>query len=227
MSSILYMLAFVVAIISIFLSINVNSKFKKFSKEPNYRGITGAEVAERMLRQAGIYDVAVQQTGGRLSDHYDPRDKTINLSKDVYEKATIASVAVAAHECGHAIQHHESYAPLSFRTALFPVANIGSRFGIWIFIIGMFLAEFGAGTILIDVGIAGFALGTAFHFITLPVEFNASKRALVTLRDTNILTESEMPGARKVLAAAALTYVAAAAAAIIQLLRLIAIRNND
>ena len=224
MSEFLYFLGVILALISIVISFNVKSKFKKWSKQPNSRGITGCEIAATMLRLAGINDVEIAPVAGSLTDHYDTRTKTVNLSEDVYDKASIAAVAVAAHECGHAIQHYESYAPLSFRHTLFPVANIGSKAGFWIFVLGLF---FGGIPFLLDLGIALFAFAVLFHFVTLPVEFNASKRALTVLRDSNVLTESEMPGAKSVLSAAAMTYVAAAASAIIQLLRLVAIRNDD
>ena len=230
MSDILYFAGIVVAILSIFISMSVKSKFSKWSKEPNRRRITGREVAERMLHNAGIYDVSVVPAHGVLTDHYNPKNKTVNLSEDVYDKASIASVAVAAHECGHAIQHHNAYAPLVARHKLVPIANIGSRAAIWLFMIGMaliYITESTSMAWMIDLGIIAYSCAVLFHIITLPVEFNASKRALVTLRESNILMEDEMGGARKVLSAAALTYVAAAAAAAIQLLRMIAIRNRD
>jgi Zn-dependent membrane protease YugP len=227
-STILYFIGVLVALISIVISANVNSKFNKWSKSENRRRITGCEVAERMLRLAGINDVSVCHVRGNLTDHYDPRRKTVNLSDGVYGKATIAAVAVAAHECGHAIQHNKGYVPLSLRSMLVPVANFGSNFGAIIFMAGLLFAYFGAQTLfLLDIGIALFAFAVLFHIITLPVEFNASRRALTALRESNLLSDDEIPGARKVLSAAALTYVAAAASAAIQLLRLIAIRNRD
>jgi Zn-dependent membrane protease YugP len=229
-SDILYFIGVVVAIVSIIISLNVKSRFKKWSKVPNRRGITGKEVAERMLRSAGIYDVSILSTRGDLTDHYNPKDKTINLSEGVYDKASIAAVAVAAHECGHAIQHHNAYAPLVLRHKLVPIANIGSRAAIWLFIIGLSIVSITESTgmmWIVDLGILAFAFAVLFHLVTLPVEFNASKRALVTLRESNILMEEEMGGARKVLSTAAMTYVAAAASAAIQLLRMIAVRNRD
>ena len=223
MSDVLYFAGIIVAIISIIISTNVKGRFNKWSKHKNARRISGKEVAERMLHNAGIYDVSVVQTPGTLTDHYDPRNKTVNLSDGVYDKATIASVAVAAHECGHAIQHKEGYAPLEFRNKLVPVANFGSKAGVWLFILGLVFSSMW----LVDLGIVFFATCTLFAFITLPVEFNASSRALNVLRGSEILMESEMGGARSVLSAAAMTYVASAAASIIQLLRLITIRRND
>jgi Zn-dependent membrane protease YugP len=229
-SYILYLIGILVAVISIFISLRVKGQFRKWSKNDNKRRITGREVAERMLRNAGIHDVAVVSTGGILTDHYDPKDKTINLSDGVYNQSTIAAVAVAAHECGHAIQHHEAYSPLVLRHKMVPVANIGSRASIWLFAIGMlltYITKSSAMIWLIDLAIVAYSFAVIFHLITLPVEFNASKRALTTLRDANILMEDEMGGARKVLSAAAMTYVAATASAAIQLLRMIAIRNRD
>lgn len=230
-STLLYFAGILVAIISIVLSINVNAKFKKWSKVQNMRSCTGKEVAERMLHNAGIYDVSIELSQGRgLSDHYDPKAKSIRLSENVYQGTSIAAAAVAAHECGHAIQHANAYSPLSVRSALLPVANIGSRAGYWLFFIGIafvYIFETTAMLWLVDLGIVLFAACVAFHFITLPIEFNASSRALSTLLNTGILAESEIGGAKQVLSAAAMTYVAAAAAAIIQLLRLIAVRNND
>jgi Zn-dependent membrane protease YugP len=229
-SDILYFVGFLVTIISVFISLSVKSRFNKWSKEPNSRRITGREVAERMLRNAGIYDVSVHQVKGSLTDHYDPRNKTVNLSARVCDEASIAAVAVAAHECGHAIQHHNAYAPLVLRHKFVPIANIGSRAAIWLFVIGMIMMYVTEGTEMmwvIDLGIIAYSAVVLFHFITLPVEFNASKRALVTLRESNILMEEEMGGARKVLSAAAMTYVASAAAAAIPLLRMITVRNRD
>jgi Zn-dependent membrane protease YugP len=229
-SDILYFVGILVAIISIVISFNVKGRFNKWAKVPNRRRITGREVAERMLHAAGIYDVGINQTHGVLTDHYDPRNKTVNLSEAVYNEASISAVAVAAHECGHAIQHHEAYAPLTLRHKLVPIANIGSRAAIWLFMIGLFMVYLTESTgmmWIVDIGIICYATAVIFHLVTLPVEFNASLRALTTLRNSDILMDDEMPGARKVLSAAALTYVAAAAAAAIQLLRMIAIRKRD
>lgn len=229
-SDFLYVLGIIVAIVSIIVSLSVKSRFNKWSKDNNYRGITGREVAERMLANAGIHDVSVQATKGMLTDHYDPRSKTVNLSEGVYDKATIAAVAVAAHECGHAIQHNEAYAPLTFRTAFAPIASIGSQAAVPLFMLGFLITMLFESTAmmwLIDIAIIGYALAVVFHFVTLPVEFNASRRALTALQESNILMDNEIGGAKSVLSAAAMTYVAAAAAAAIQLLRMIAIRNND
>ena len=183
-------------------------------------------MAETILRNKGIYDVKVDRVRGSLTDHYDPRTKTVRLSDTVYNSTSVAALGVAAHECGHVIQHHENYAPLNIRSALVPVANIGSKAGIPIIIIGMLLSYNYA---LIQVGIWVFALSVLFQIVTLPVEFNASSRALVCLEEYGIVTNEENQMSRKVLQAAALTYVAAAAAAILQLLRLIMLfgRRSD
>lgn len=224
----LYGLAIIMLIVSLVLSANVNDKFKKWSEHPNSLGLTGADVAQRMLHQNGIYDVkVVTSEDDKLSDHYDPKKKTVCLSADVYHRASIASVAVAAHECGHAIQHNTGYAPLSIRSALVPVANFGSIAGVWICIIGAILGSvFWPALWLIDIGILFFAFAVIFHLITLPVEYNASNRALATLEGSGMLTSDETAGAKEVLSAAALTYVAAALSAVIQLLRFIGIRRN-
>lgn len=180
--------------------------------------MTGAQAAERILQSQGIYDVAIQRVSGKLTDHYDPRNKTLNLSDAVYASTSVAAVGVAAHECGHAIQHARGYAPLSFRSALVPVANIGSQLS-WLFIIlGIF---FGGSHTLIMVGILMFSAAVLFQLVTLPVEFNASGRALKLLSETGILQKDEVSDTRKVLSAAALTYVAAATTAVLQLLRLL------
>ena len=227
MSDMLYFTAIIIAIVSLVLSFNVRRRFKKWSK-PNCKNVTGREMAELMLQRAGIYDVAVSHTPGILTDHYNPSTKTVCLSDGVYDKATVAAVAVAAHECGHAIQHHEEYGPLAFRHKLAPLANIGSNAGIWIFIIGVAFVYGGVhADFILNIGIALFALATLFHIVTLPVEFNASNRALKYLNESLVLVGSEVKGGRTVLSSAALTYVAAAASSIITLLRLIAIKNRD
>lgn len=181
-------------------------------------GMTGAQAAERILRSAGIYDVTIRHVSGRLTDHYDPRNKTLNLSDSVYDSSSVAAVGVAAHECGHAIQHQKDYAPLTIRAALVPVANFGSTLAWPLIIIGLF---FGAGSFLVNLGIIFFSAAVLFQLVTLPVEFNASARAVRILDDTGILGQQELGYTKKVLGAAALTYVASAAAAILQLLRLI------
>ena len=222
-----YMLIVISALISLFAQFLVNSRFSKYSRVRSRSGMTGAQAAERILQSQGIYDVAIQRVSGKLTDHYDPRNKTLNLSDAVYASTSVAAVGVAAHECGHAIQHARGYAPLSFRSALVPVANIGSQLS-WLFIIlGIF---FGGSHTLIMIGILMFSAAVLFQLVTLPVEVNASRRALKILGNTGILNSEELPMTRKVLKAAALTYVASAAAAILQLLRLVILfggRNRD
>lgn len=213
-----YMLIIISALISLFAQFLVNSRFSKYSRVRSRSGMTGAQAAERILQSQGIYDVAIQRVSGKLTDHYDPRNKTLNLSDAVYASTSVAAVGVAAHECGHAIQHARGYAPLSFRNALVPVANIGSQLS-WLFIIlGIF---FGGSHTLIMIGILMFSAAVLFQLVTLPVEFNASGRALKLLSETGILQKDEVSDTRKVLSAAALTYVAAAATAVLQLLRLL------
>ena len=213
-----YMLIIISALISLFAQFLVNSRFSKYSRVRSRSGMTGAQAAERILQSQGIYDVAIQRVSGKLTDHYDPRNKTLNLSDAVYASTSVAAVGVAAHECGHAIQHARGYVPLSFRSALVPVANIGSQLS-WLFIIlGIF---FGGSHTLIMIGILMFSAAVLFQLVTLPVEFNASGRALKLLSETGILQKDEVSDTRKVLSAAALTYVAAAATAVLQLLRLL------
>ena len=213
-----YMLIVISALISLFAQFLVNSRFSKYSRVRSRSGMTGAQAAERILQSQGIYDVAIQRVSGKLTDHYNPRNKTLNLSDAVYASTSVAAVGVAAHECGHAIQHARGYAPLSFRSALVPVANIGSQLS-WLFIIlGMF---FGGSHTLIMIGILMFSAAVLFQLVTLPVEFNASGRALKLLSETGILQKDEVSDTRKVLSAAALTYVAAATTAVLQLLRLL------
>lgn len=213
-----YMLIIISALISLFAQFLVNSRFSKYSRVRSRSGMTGAQAAERILQSQGIYDVAMQRVSGKLTDHYDPRNKTLNLSDAVYASTSVAAVGVAAHECGHALQHARGYAPLSFRSALVPVANIGSQLS-WLFIIlGIF---FGGSHTLIMIGILMFSAAVLFQLVTLPVEFNASGRALKLLSETGILQKDEVSDTRKVLSAAALTYVAAAATAVLQLLRLL------
>ena len=183
-------------------------------------GMTGAQAADRILRSAGIYDVTIQHVSGNLTDHYNPSKKTLNLSDSVYGSTSVAAVGVAAHECGHAIQHQQGYAPLHLRTAIVPVANIGSVLAWPLILIGLFFSR-NTGSLLINIGILCFSLAVLFQLVTLPVEFNASSRALRILGEQGILSESEIPYTRKVLSAAALTYVASAAASILQLLRLV------
>jgi hypothetical protein len=200
-------------LLSIYAQFKVKSTYSRFSKVSTYRGITGAQAAREILRSAGVHDVDIELTRGFLSDHYDPRSRVLRLSKSVYAGDSIASVGVAAHEAGHAIQHAHGYAPLKLRSALVPVSSLGSNLAWPLLIIGfIFMAQS-----LILAGIIFFSLAVLFQIVTLPVEFNASSRALQALPASGILSDSEVAGARKVLTAAALTYVAAATAAVLQL----------
>ena len=220
-----YFLVIIGAIICMIASARVNSTFKKYSKYRSMTGMTGAQAAERILNYAGIYDVTIQHVSGNLTDHYNPKQKTLNLSDSVYNSTSVAAIGVAAHECGHAIQHQQEYAPLSIRSAIVPVANIGSQLAWPLILIGLFISS-NTGVFFINLGIIAFSFAVIFQLVTLPVEFNASGRALRILGDTGILAESEPPYTKKVLSAAALTYVASAAAAILQLLRLILLTNR-
>lgn len=215
-----YILVLIGAVICLIASARVKSTFNRYSQYRSMSGMTGAQAAERILRASGIYDVTVQHVSGSLTDNYNPSQKTLNLSDSVYGATSVAAIGVAAHECGHAIQHQKGYAPLSFRTAIVPVANIGSSLAWPLILIGLFFTS-NAGSFFIHFGILCFSLAVLFQLVTLPVEFNASSRALQILGDQGILAESELPYTRKVLKAAALTYVAGAAASILQLLRLI------
>lgn len=216
-------------VLSMAASAKVNSTFARYSRVRSMTGMTGAEAAQRLLNSQGIYDVTVRRVGGRLSDHYDPRTKTVNLSDDVYNSTSVAAIGVAAHECGHAIQDAVGYAPLKFRGALVPVASFGSQISWPLILIGFFIGGFGSP--IVQLGILLFSAAVLFQLVTLPVEFNASSRAVKLLDATGILSGSEVDGTRRVLGAAALTYVAAAAGSILQLLRLIILfggrRDND
>ena len=208
--------------ISMVVSMILKSKFSKYSKIPLANGMSGREIAEKMLRENGIYDVQVTSVPGFLSDHYDPTKKTVNLSPDVYEGRSIASAAVAAHECGHAVQHATAYAPLQMRSRLVPAVQFSSTIVNWVLLAGLFMAASGSYTLLL-VGIILTAVTVLFSLITLPVEFDASRRALAWLNHTNVTNSSEYPGAKDALKWAATTYVVAALAAVVMLLQYIAI----
>lgn len=213
-----YVLVLIGAVLSIIASARVNSTFSKYARVRSMSGMTGAQTAEAILRSKGIRDVRVEHIRGNLTDHYDPTKKVVRLSDSVYGSTSVAAIGVAAHECGHVMQHHEGYAPLNFRTALVPAANIGSKLGIPIILVGLLL---GSNPVLVNIGIWVFSLAVLFQIVTLPVEFDASKRALVCIEQYGIVTSDERKKSAKVLKAAAYTYVAAAAASILQLLRLI------
>ncbi len=214
-----YILVLIGVVISMVASMRVKSTFQKYSRVRSKTNMTGAQAAQRVLNSAGIHDVTIRHVSGDLTDHYDPRNKTLNLSDPVYGSASVAAIGVAAHECGHAIQHQQGYSPLSIRSALVPVANFGSAISWPLILAGLFLG--GAGSTLCKIGILLFSAAVLFQLVTLPVEFNASFRAVRILGQTGILGEQELPYTKKVLKAAALTYVAGAAAAILQLLRLL------
>lgn len=217
-------------ILALYAQAKVNSTFNRYRQERSYRGMTGQEVALQMLRNAGIMDVPVQMVAGHLTDHYDPKNRVLRLSESVFNSSSIAAIGVAAHEAGHAIQHQEGYGPLHLRNAIIPLTRIGSSLSMPLIFIGIAMGGLSSvasamnmGWYIIVAGIALFGVAVLFQVITLPVEFNASRRALVTLGSTQILMEDEVKKARKVLSAAALTYVAAMAQAVANLLRLLLI----
>lgn len=224
-----YFLVLIGVVLCMAASAGMNSTFNKYAKVRNHSGMTGREAAEQILHRAGIYDVRVERVSGNLTDHYDPRSKVLRLSDATYSRTSVAAMGVAAHECGHAIQHQVGYAPLKIRGALVPVANFGSAIAWPLILIGL-LFHSGSSMLLINIGILAFSLAVLFQIVTLPVEFNASGRAIKILGETGMLYPEEVAGTRKVLKAAALTYVAGAASAILQLLRIILLtggRRND
>ena len=220
-----YILVVIGAVICMIASARVKGTFNKYSQLRSMSGMNGAQVAQRVLQAAGIYDVQVRHVSGSLTDHYDPRTKTVNLSDPVYNATSVAALGVAAHECGHAIQHAKNSAPLSIRSALVPIANFGSMLAWPVILIGLLFNTRSSG-LIIDIGILLFSAAVLFQLVTLPVEFDASRRALVMLRTQGILADDELKYTRRVLKSAALTYVASAAAAILQLLRIILITNG-
>lgn len=225
-----YILVLIGVVLSLLASAKVKSTFARYSKVRSYSGMTGREAAEQILHRNGIYDVQVIHVAGNLTDHYDPRNKTLALSDPVYNSTSVAAIGVVAHECGHAVQHDVGYLPLSIRGALVPVANFGSTLSWPLILIGLFING-QMSAVLINLGILLFTAAVLFQIVTLPVEFNASHRAVKALGTTGMLREDEVKGVRSVLTAAALTYVASAAAMILQLLRLLILtggrRGND
>lgn len=215
-----YIFVIIGMLITLIASWRMKATFAKYERVASQSRLTGREVAERILRANGIYDVSVRPVSGRLTDHYDPRDKTVSLSEVIYGSTSVAAIAVAAHECGHAIQDNVGYVPLNLRSAFVPVANFGSRLSWPLIFVGFLLGYGNISNILIQIGIAMFLLAVIFQIITLPVEFDASRRALIELENNEILFDKEDKSARKVLFAAAMTYVAAAAAGVLQMLRL-------
>ena len=225
-----YFLVLIGVVLSLLAQAKVKNTFAKFSSVRSARGITGAEAAEQILRGAGIYDVRVEHVRGNLTDHFDPRTKVLRLSDSVYSQSSVAAIGVAAHECGHAIQHAKGYAPLKFRSLLVPVANFGAQIAWPLIIFGLFLST-KTSALLINIGIIAFLGSVLFQLVTLPVEFNASNRAIRIIADSGMMYGEEIKGAKKVLSAAALTYVASAATAVLQLLRILLLvggrRRND
>ncbi|MCI8639443.1 MAG: zinc metallopeptidase [Coprococcus sp.] len=224
-----YFLIIIGVVLCMLASAKVNSTYAKYDRVRNHAGITGAMAAEQILRRAGIYDVQVQRVSGKLTDHYDPSNKVLRLSDSTYGSTSVAALGVAAHECGHAIQHAVHYAPLSIRGALVPVANFGSGIS-WPLILIGFVIRGEMAAIFIQIGILLFSAAVLFQIVTLPVEINASSRAMRILRESGLLYPQEADQARKVLSAAALTYVAGAASAVLQLLRILILtqgRRND
>ena len=218
-------------VLALWASSNVNSTFKKYSAQRSIRGITGAEAAQRVLRHNGVVGVRIERVSGSLTDHYDPRTNVIRLSDSVYSSTSTAAIGVASHEAGHAVQYAQSYSPIKLRAAIIPITNIGSRLAMPLILLGILFSSF--GNTLVMLGIAAFGLSVVFQLITLPVEFDASRRAMQAIETAGLLTEEEQRGAKRTLKAAALTYVAATATAIAQLLRLIILfggrgrRRND
>lgn len=207
----------------------VNSNFKRYSRVRNERGLTGAQAARMVLDRNGLSNVRIEQISGSLTDHYDPKKKVLRLSQTVYGVESVAAISVACHEAGHALQHAEHYAPLKFRNTIVPVVNIASRFSWALIIIGIAMAAGGnyLGDMLFNIGVIFFLAVILFHGVTLPVEFNASKRAIVQMESAGVIYEDEMHGAKKVLSAAAMTYVASLAVAIANLFRILSMRGRD
>ena len=222
-----YVLIILAFLISALVSAKMNATFSKYSRVRSYCGMTGAQAAQRILSSAGIYDVRIEHVSGKLTDHYDPSNKVLRLSDAVYGNTSIAAIGVAAHECGHAVQHAKNYVPLSVRSAIVPVANFGSQLSWPLFLAGLIFSF----RPLLMIGILLFCAALLFQIVTLPVEFNASARALRMLDETGIMGRQEIRGTKKVLRAAAMTYVAAVIGSLLQLLRLLilsgAFRKRD
>lgn len=219
-------------ILSLWASASVNSTFKRYSTQYSVRRITGADAAQRVLRNHGVYNVRIERVAGNLTDHFDPKSNVIRLSDNVYDSTSTAAIGVACHEAGHAVQYATHYAPIKLRAAIIPITNFGSKLAMPLILLGLILSVFGNFSYtLVYVGIACFGLSLVFQLVTLPVEFNASRRAIRSIDDAGILTQQELTGAKKTLKAAAMTYVAATAVSLAQLLRLIVLfggrRRND
>ena len=217
-----YFLCILAFIFALICSLTVKTTFNKYNRIGSRRGITAAEVARMILDRNGLYNVHVERISGNLTDNYNPRTNIVSLSDSVYNSTSLAAIGVAVHECGHAVQHAQDYVPIKIRTAVFPLAQLGSSMYFIVFIVGLIFSF----EPLVDAGIILFLFVVLFQLVTLPVEFNASRRALSTIRSEGILEQDEMYGARRTLTAAAMTYVASLAVSFTQLLRLLAIRNN-
>lgn len=214
-------------LLSLWASANVNSTFKKYSHQYSQRRLTGAEAAQRVLRANGVSGVRIERVNGNLTDHYDPRTNVIRLSDGVYSSTSTAAIGVACHEAGHAVQYATAYAPIKLRAAVIPITNFGSKLAMPLILLGLLFSMFSTySDLLIYLGIACFGLSLVFQLVTLPVEFNASRRAMAAISEGGLLTQEEQAGARKTLTAAALTYVAATAVSLAQLLRLVALFGN-
>ena len=225
-----YILVLIGVVLSLAASSLVKNTYYKYARNVSVSGMTGRDVAERILRMNGVQGVTIRRVAGELTDHYDPRNQTVNLSEAVYDSCSVAAIGVAAHECGHVLQHENGYVPIKIRGALVPVANFGSQIAWPLILIGFLINGYTSSMFFVNLGIILFSAAVLFQIVTLPVEFNASGRALRILGDTGVLGTEEVRDTRKVLSAAALTYVAGAAAAILQLLRLLILfggRNDD
>ena len=215
-------------LLSLWASSSVNSTFKRYSTQYSARGITGADAAQRVLSHNGVYGVRIERVSGNLTDHFDPKTNVIRLSDSVYSSTSTAAIGVACHEAGHAVQYATHYAPIKLRAAIIPLTNFGSKLAMPLILIGILLSFLGSFSYtLVYLGIACFGLSLLFQLVTLPVEFNASQRAVQAIRDAGILTQQELTGAKKTLKAAAMTYVAATAVALAQLLRLIVLFGGN
>ena len=219
-------------LLSLWASANVNSTFKRYSGQYSRRGLTGAQAAERVLRANGVTNVRIERVSGNLTDHFDPRSNVIRLSDNVYGNTSTAAIGVACHEAGHAVQYAQDYAPIRIRSAVIPATNLGSKLAMPLILLGLLIGLKGdLSYFLVYLGIGCFGLSLVFQLVTLPVEFAASRRAMTAIAQSELLTEEEQRGARKTLSAAALTYVAATAVALSQLLRLLILfggrRKND
>lgn len=221
-----FLMVIIVGVAGMIVQWRLRSVVSKYSEVPMPTGATGAEIAEKMLRYNGIYDVRVTHTGGYLTDHYDPRNKTVNLSEDVYHGRSITAAAIACHECGHAIQHAEGYAPLKMRSALVPLVNISARMATWLVILGLIMTASSGSQMMCWVGVGLMCISALFSIITLPVEYNASNRALAWLERSGLLFGEELEGAKISLRWAARTYLVAALSAIASILYYVALING-